>query len=49
LPVVYRGPHEFSKPGAEKDWIMQTEPGDDVEAPRPIPVEVVPAKMARAH
>jgi cytochrome c oxidase subunit 1 len=26
IPVVYRGPYEFSVPGAPKDFIMQTEP-----------------------
>jgi cytochrome c oxidase subunit 1 len=25
-PVVHRGPYEFSVPGAEKDYILQTEP-----------------------
>jgi cytochrome c oxidase subunit 1 len=25
-PVVYRGPYEFSVPGAKKDYIMQTDP-----------------------
>ena len=27
VPVVYRGAYEFSVPGAERDYIMQTEPG----------------------
>ena len=27
-PVVYRGPYEFSVPGASKDFTMQTEPED---------------------
>jgi cytochrome c oxidase subunit 1 len=31
-PVVYRGPYEFSVPGAPKDYIMQTEP-DETEEP----------------
>src|SRR3989475_1107629 len=26
VPVVYRGPYEFSVPGAPKDYVMQTEP-----------------------
>ena len=26
IPTVYRGPYEFSVPGAPKDFIMQTEP-----------------------
>src|SRR5882672_4550687 len=26
IPAVYRGPYEFSVPGAPKDFIMQTEP-----------------------
>src|SRR5947209_1413451 len=26
VPVVYRGPYEFSVPGAAKDYVMQTEP-----------------------
>jgi cytochrome c oxidase subunit 1 len=26
VPVVYRGPYEFSVPGAAKDFVMQTEP-----------------------
>ncbi len=26
LPNVYRGPYEFSVPGAEKDYSMQNEP-----------------------
>ena len=25
-PVVYRGPYEFSVPGAAKDYTMQTDP-----------------------
>ena len=25
-PVVYRGPYEYSLPGREKDYTMQTEP-----------------------
>jgi cytochrome c oxidase subunit 1 len=32
LPVVYRGPYEFSVPGAPNDFIMQTEP-DMAEQP----------------
>jgi cytochrome c oxidase subunit 1 len=47
LPVVYRGPHEFSKPGAKQDFILQTEPGE--ETPESIPVEMVPARAAGAH
>src|SRR2546422_10494120 len=31
-PVVYRGPYEFSVPGASKDYMMQTEP-EGVEVP----------------
>jgi cytochrome c oxidase subunit 1 len=26
MPVVYRGPYEYSLPGAEEDYILQTEP-----------------------
>jgi len=26
VPIVYRGPYEFSVPGAPKDYVMQTEP-----------------------
>ena len=26
VPVVYRGPYEFSVPGAPKDYVMQTDP-----------------------
>jgi cytochrome c oxidase subunit I len=26
VPTVYRGPYEFSVPGAPKDFVMQTEP-----------------------
>jgi cytochrome c oxidase subunit 1 len=30
-PVVYRGPYEYSVPGAEKDYLLQTEPaGEEV-------------------
>src|SRR3989442_2013372 len=33
VPVVYRGPYEFSVPGAPKDFVMQTEPeGIEVSA-----------------
>jgi cytochrome c oxidase subunit 1 len=32
LPIVYRGPYEFSVPGAPNDFIMQTEP-DMAEQP----------------
>jgi cytochrome c oxidase subunit 1 len=35
LPRVYRGPYEFSVPGASKDYIMQTEP-DASEEPASI-------------
>jgi len=49
LPIVYRGPHEFSNPDAENDWIMQTDPVGHTERPLPVPVEIVPAPMARAH
>jgi len=31
-PVVYRGPYEFSVPGAPKDFVMQTEP-EGIEVP----------------
>jgi cytochrome c oxidase subunit 1 len=31
-PVVYRGPYEFSVPGAPKDYSMQDEPDADAEA-----------------
>jgi cytochrome c oxidase subunit I len=31
-PVVYRGPYEFSVPGAPKDYTMQTEP-EGIEVP----------------
>jgi cytochrome c oxidase subunit I len=33
VPEVYRGPYEFSVPGAAKDFIMQTEPEGDGVAP----------------
>ncbi len=26
LPEVFRGPHEYSVPGAERDWVLQAEP-----------------------
>ena len=32
VPVVYRGPYEFSVPGAPKDFMMQTEP-EGLEVP----------------
>lgn len=32
LPTVYRGPYEFSVPGAAKDFTMQTEP-EGIEVP----------------
>jgi len=32
VPTVYRGPYEFSVPGASKDFMMQTEP-EGVEVP----------------
>src|SRR2546425_4947112 len=33
MPTVYRGPYEFSVPGAAKDYVMQTEPeGVEVSA-----------------
>jgi cytochrome c oxidase subunit 1 len=28
VPEVYRGPYEFAVPGAPKDYVMQTEPGE---------------------
>ncbi|HXG63985.1 MAG TPA: cbb3-type cytochrome c oxidase subunit I [Blastocatellia bacterium] len=31
-PVVYRGPYEFSVPGADKDYLMQNEPDPVKEA-----------------
>jgi len=32
VPTVYRGPYEFSVPGASKDFLMQSEP-DSAEVP----------------
>ena len=29
MPVVYRGPYEYSLPGAEEDFMLQTEPDKD--------------------
>ena len=31
-PVVHHGPYEFSVPGAEKDYIMHTDPPDAAPA-----------------
>ena len=31
MPVVYRGPYEYSLPGAEEDYILQTEPDEEAE------------------
>jgi cytochrome c oxidase subunit 1 len=31
-PVVYRGPYEFSVPGAKEDYIMQTDPDETVKS-----------------
>ncbi len=33
LPVVYRGPYEYSLPGVLEDWIPQDRPVE----PRPVP------------
>jgi cytochrome c oxidase subunit 1 len=30
IPVVYRGPYEYSVPGVEQDYIMQTTPDSEV-------------------
>jgi cytochrome c oxidase subunit 1 len=30
-PVVYRGPYDYSVPGASKDYILQTEPAQEVK------------------
>ncbi len=46
-PRVYRGPYEYSVPGAEKDFTPQFEPGEDTggsgrgasPAPDPVPAE----------
>ena len=31
MPVVYRGPYEYSLPGADEDYILQTEPDEKAE------------------
>jgi cytochrome c oxidase subunit I len=31
LPIVYRGPYEYSVPGAKRDFSMQTEPIEIME------------------
>ena len=37
MPVVYRGPYEYSVPGAERDFLPQTEPDRGAErADRPV-------------
>ena len=37
MPVVYRGPYEYSLPGADEDYILQTEPDEKAEpAERPV-------------
>jgi cytochrome c oxidase subunit 1 len=33
MPVVYRGPYEYSVPGAPEDFILQTDPPDSSMAP----------------
>jgi cytochrome c oxidase subunit 1 len=37
MPVVYRGPYEYSVPGAKEDFILQTDPPDGVAVPHPAP------------
>ena len=37
VPVVYRGPYEYSVPGASSDFIMQAQPDDDGGATEPAP------------
>jgi cytochrome c oxidase subunit 1 len=37
VPVVYRGPYEYSAPGREEDYWMQTEPPAPGRAPTPVP------------
>ena len=41
IPHVYHGPYEYSVPGAESDWIPQTQPNGE-----PLPDEPVPAGAA---
>ena len=31
MPVVYRGPYEYSLPGADEDYILQTEPDKEAQ------------------
>jgi cytochrome c oxidase subunit 1 len=33
MPVVYRGPYEYSAPGAKEDFILQTDPPESSPAP----------------
>jgi cytochrome c oxidase subunit 1 len=37
VPIVYRGPYEYSVPGASKDFSPQTEPDTGGAAPDPAP------------
>jgi cytochrome c oxidase subunit 1 len=37
LPVVYRGPYEYSVPGAREDFILQSEPPDSSMARQQAP------------
>ena len=37
IPQVYHGPYEYSVPGAEKDWMPQTEPNGESAHGEPVP------------
>ena len=37
IPQVYHGPYEYSVPGAEEDWIPQTEPNGESPHGEPVP------------
>jgi cytochrome c oxidase subunit 1 len=37
MPVVYRGPYEYSAPGAREDFLLQTDPPDPTMAPQHAP------------
>ena len=42
-PVVYRGPYEYSVPGAERDYSPQFEPGNPPSTPE-LDTAAVPAE-----
>lgn len=37
IPHVYHGPYEYSVPGAESDWIPQTQPNGESLPDEPVP------------